>query len=67
MDPVLTVKVCDQWFEGDYLSLAKELKSEKDLLFNFLETIISANEDSILKEYNQAIMPILTQGISTTG
>ena len=26
MDPAQTVKLCDMWFDGDYESVAKELK-----------------------------------------
>ena len=44
MDPVQTVKLCDQWFESDYNSIARELKEQKDLSYNFLTTVLSQNE-----------------------
>lgn len=56
MDPNLTVKVCDQWFESDYLLIAEELKNEKDLAFNFLETVLGQNEAKILYEFNHSVM-----------
>lgn len=50
MDPVQTVKLCDQWFESDYNSIARELKEQKDLSYNFLTTVLSQNEQRIIQE-----------------
>ena len=50
MDPVQTVKLCDQWFDSDYNALAKELKDQKDLAFNFLHTVLVKNEQIIINE-----------------
>ena len=47
---VQTVKLCDQWFDSDYNSLAKELKDQKDLAFNFLHTVLQKNEQHIINE-----------------
>ena len=44
MDPVQTVKLCDQWFDGDYNSVARALKEQKDLSFSFLNTVLQQNE-----------------------
>ena len=40
MDPEQTVKLCDQWFESDYNSIARALKDQKDLSYNFLNTVL---------------------------
>ena len=50
MDPVQTVKLCNQWFESDYNSIARELKEQKDLSYNFLTTVLSQNEQRIIQE-----------------
>ena len=41
MDPVQSVKLCDQWFDKDYNSVARALKDQKDLAFNFLNTVLA--------------------------
>lgn len=45
MDPEKAVKLCDQWFDSDYNSIAKTLKDQKDLSFAFLSTVVSQNEE----------------------
>lgn len=40
MDPAQSVKLCDAWFDGDYNSMASELKDQKDLSFNFFNTVL---------------------------
>ena len=40
MDPEQTVKLCDQWFDSDYNSIARALKDQKDLSYNFLNTVL---------------------------
>ena len=44
------------WFDGDYESIAKELKGQKDICFNFLNTVINQNQDKITEEYDNSIM-----------
>ena len=44
MDPVQAVKLCDQWFDKDYNSVARALKDQKDLAYNFLHTVLLQNE-----------------------
>ena len=56
MDPVQTVKLCDMWFDGDYESIALELKGQKDLCFNFLNTVITQNEEKINEEYEDSVI-----------
>lgn len=50
MDPVQTVKLCDQWFNSDYNTFAREIKDRKDLSFNFLNTVLEQNEQKIIQE-----------------
>ncbi len=50
MDPEQTVKLCDQWFESDYNSIARALKDRKDLAFAFLSTVLKQNEERIVFE-----------------
>ena len=40
MDPAQSVKLVDAWFDGDYNEVAGELKEQKDLSFNFLNTVL---------------------------
>ena len=40
MDPEQTVKLCDQWFDRDYNSIARALKDQKDLSYKFLNTVL---------------------------
>ena len=54
MDPVQTVKLCDQWFDGDYNSVARALKEQKDLSFSFLNTVLQQNEQKIIAECENA-------------
>ena len=56
MDPVQAVKLCDMWFEGDYESIAKALKGQKELCFNFLNTVITQNEEKIVEEYEDSVI-----------
>jgi len=50
MDPLQTVKLCDQWFDSDYNSIARALKDQKDLSYNFLNTVLQQNEQKIIQE-----------------
>ena len=50
MDPVQSVKICDQWFDSDYNLIARELKEQKDLSYNFLHTVLEQNEQKIINE-----------------
>jgi len=50
MDPAQTVKLCDTWFDGDYNAVARALKEQKDLSFNFLHTVLLQNEHKIIAE-----------------
>jgi len=36
MDPDKTVKLCDLWFDEDYMFIADELKDHKEIAFSFL-------------------------------
>ena len=40
MNPEQTVKLCDLWFEKDYIVVADELKEQKELAFSFLNTVL---------------------------
>jgi len=40
MDPEQAVKICDQWFDKDYMRVAEELKDRKELAFSFLSTVL---------------------------
>ena len=41
MDPFQTVKLCDTWFDSDYNLMANTFtKEQKDLAFNFLNTVL---------------------------
>ena len=36
MDSLQTVKLCDLWFDADYLLIVDELKDHKELAYSFL-------------------------------
>jgi hypothetical protein len=51
MDPHETVKLCDHWFDKDYMVVAEELKEQKELAFSFLNTVLILHEQEIILEY----------------
>ncbi len=60
MDPTLTAKLCDQWFDGDYSKMVdaicqypKSQDEENELCFQFIDTVLSLNEQEIKEDYNQ--------------
>lgn len=54
MDNALTVKICEQWFEKDYNTVALALKDSKDLAYNFLNAVLAKNEDKIINECEES-------------
>ena len=48
MDPTETIKICEHWFDSDFLRISDELKEHKDLAFNFLNTVLDQNEPAII-------------------
>ena len=44
MDPIKTIKICEHWFDSDFLRIADSLKEHKDLAFSFLNTVLTQNE-----------------------
>ena len=56
MDPPKTIKICQNWFESDYLRIADALKEHKDLAFNFLNTVLEQNEPAIIEEHNTSMI-----------
>lgn len=58
MDPEQTVKLCQDWFNSDYELMARALLDQKNLAFNFLNTVISVNEAKIIQEYNNSVMTV---------
>ena len=48
MDPLQTVKLCEDWFNSDYEKLAIALLEQKALAYNFISTIISTHESKII-------------------
>lgn len=58
MDPEQTVKLCQDWFNSDYELMARALLDQKNLAFNFLNTVISVNEAKIIQEYNNSVMAV---------
>lgn len=58
MDPEQTVKLCQEWFDSDYEKMARALLDQKQLAFNFLNTVISVNEAKIIQEYNNSVMAV---------
>ena len=56
MDSLKTVKLCEQWFDSNYMLVAEELKEHKEVTYQFLSAVLSSCEHKILKEYNQAAL-----------
>ena len=52
MDPIKTIKICEHWFDSDFLRIADSLKDHKDLAFSFLNTVLTQNEESIINTHN---------------
>ena len=63
MDPEQTVKICDQWFDKDYMRVADELKDHKELAFSFLNTVLLQNESEIMKNYEASVMANSNEGV----
>ncbi len=40
MDSIQTVKLCDLWFDWDYLLIVDELKDHKELAYSFLHAVL---------------------------
>jgi hypothetical protein len=40
MDPSQTVKLCDMWFDRDYITIVEELKDHKELAYSFLHAVL---------------------------
>ena len=54
MDPVQTVKLCEDWLESDYEKIARALlEQKKALAFSFINTVIKIHEASIIHDYNK--------------
>lgn len=53
MNAAETVNLCDRWFDSDYMMVANNLASHKDLAFKFLITVLEKHEPLIESEYNQ--------------
>jgi hypothetical protein len=58
MDPEQTVKLCQDWFNSDYEKMARALSDQKNLAFNFLNTVISVNQALIIQGYNNSVMAV---------
>jgi hypothetical protein len=56
MDSLKTVKLCEQWFDSNYMLVAEELKEHKEVTYQFLSAVLSSCEHKIFKEYNQAAL-----------
>lgn len=56
MDAHKTVKLCEQWFNEDYMLVADELRDSKEVAFSFLQAVLKVCEPKINNEYNQAIL-----------
>lgn len=52
MDSDKTVILCQQWFDEDYMMISDELKDNKELVYNFLTSVLKSTEDKIMNEYN---------------
>ena len=50
MDPLQTVKLCDQWFNSDYSKVARALKDTKELCYSFATTVLEQKEQEIIYE-----------------
>jgi len=60
MDPALTAKLCDQWFDGDYSKMVdaicqypKSQDEENELCFQFIDTVLSLKEKDIKEDQQQ--------------
>ena len=51
MDVEQTVKLCDHWFDQDYIGIIDSLTDQNDLAFNFLNTVLNLKEADIILEY----------------
>jgi len=40
MDPIQTVKLCDLWFDRDYLQIVDSLKDHKEIAYSFLNAAL---------------------------
>ena len=61
MDPVQTVKLCEDWLESDYEKIARVLlEQKKALAFSFINTVIKTHEASIIHDYNNSVMAVKT-------
>lgn len=54
MDADQSLKLCEQWLDADYNKVAKALKDQKDLAFNFISRVIAQNEEQIILECEQS-------------
>jgi hypothetical protein len=61
MNAESTVKLCDQWFEGDYYQIVQAInkytpsKSKAcDLCFNFINTVLEVQKSTIMEEYKHS-------------
>ena len=56
MDSMKTVKLCEEWFDENYVQVAEEMREHKDVSYNFFNAVLISCEDKITKEYNNAVM-----------
>lgn len=61
MNAESTVKLCDQWFEGDYYRIVQAInkytpsKSKAcELCFNFINTVLEVQKATIMEEYKHS-------------
>ena len=61
MNAASTVKLCDQWFEGDYYQIVQAINNftpsksaASALAFNFINTVVEMQKATIMEEYKQS-------------
>ena len=50
MDAKKSVTLCEQWLDSDYNKVARSLKDQKELAFNFMSIVIEQNEEQMINE-----------------
>lgn len=54
MNPHETVRLCDKWFNRDYILITDQLKDTKELAFSFLNSVLQTHEHAIIAEFENA-------------
>lgn len=61
MNAESTVKLCDQWFEGEYYQIVAAINkftpsktTASALSFNFINTVLEMHKTTIMEEYKQS-------------